>query len=277
MGELILCSRPIAATPYFIDEAGLNIYSLEELSYYISRNVYSISHDFMTVDLCNFIGRELGMKELSSELLDMIEKGGTLHEFIAIILTSSGYLTTPEIKSTVSLIATFENKSEAECKKIRADRLMEQNRFVDAIYEYENILDDENIDGLNTQLLGDVWHNLGTAYARLFFFTEAAEAYRTAYENNHKIVSLKAMLCCFKCNHNDAGFDEAIKRYFVTADSVRQIEVLIEQVENSSEIRDFDNHINDLFVTKENGVDISSDIEEINLEWKKNYNAFCRI
>ena len=35
MGELILCSHMLAAVPYYIDEASLNVYSLEELSYYI--------------------------------------------------------------------------------------------------------------------------------------------------------------------------------------------------------------------------------------------------
>ena len=34
MGELILCSHPIAAMPYYIDNISLNVYSLEELCYY---------------------------------------------------------------------------------------------------------------------------------------------------------------------------------------------------------------------------------------------------
>ena len=40
MGELILCRQSIAANPYFIEDGALNVYSLEELSYYIARNVY---------------------------------------------------------------------------------------------------------------------------------------------------------------------------------------------------------------------------------------------
>lgn len=35
MGELLLCHETIAALPYYIEETGINIYSMEELSYYI--------------------------------------------------------------------------------------------------------------------------------------------------------------------------------------------------------------------------------------------------
>lgn len=43
MGELILCRQSIAANPYFIEDGALNVYSLEELSYYIAHNVYLLS------------------------------------------------------------------------------------------------------------------------------------------------------------------------------------------------------------------------------------------
>lgn len=39
MGELILCSHPIAAMPYYIDNISLNVYSLEELCYYIENHL----------------------------------------------------------------------------------------------------------------------------------------------------------------------------------------------------------------------------------------------
>ena len=72
MGELILCSRPIAAAPFYIEELSVNLYSLEELSYYIFHNVYLLNSDFMSVELCQWVDSELGMKELANELKGMI-------------------------------------------------------------------------------------------------------------------------------------------------------------------------------------------------------------
>ena len=38
MGELILCSQQLAAMPYYIENVSLNVYSLDELCYYIKNN-----------------------------------------------------------------------------------------------------------------------------------------------------------------------------------------------------------------------------------------------
>ena len=54
MGELLLCHETIAALPYYIEETGINIYSMEELSYYISGNVYLLDHSFMCESLCTW-------------------------------------------------------------------------------------------------------------------------------------------------------------------------------------------------------------------------------
>ena len=55
MGELLLCHETIAALPYYIEETGINIYSMEELSYYISGNVYLLDHSFMCESLCTWV------------------------------------------------------------------------------------------------------------------------------------------------------------------------------------------------------------------------------
>ena len=65
MGELILCSHPIAAMPYYIDNISLNVYSLEELCYYIENHLYLIEADFMSEELCLWIGQELDEKDLA--------------------------------------------------------------------------------------------------------------------------------------------------------------------------------------------------------------------
>ena len=56
MGELILCKRPIAAIPYYLEGASINVYSLEELSYFLYHHTYQIPQDFMSVELCHWIG-----------------------------------------------------------------------------------------------------------------------------------------------------------------------------------------------------------------------------
>ena len=51
MGELILCSQQLAAMPYYIENVSLNVYSLDELCYYIKNNTCLLDADFMDDEL----------------------------------------------------------------------------------------------------------------------------------------------------------------------------------------------------------------------------------
>ena len=83
MGELILCNQNMAAFPYYVEEAAIGVYSLEELSYYICHNVYLLRSDFMNEDLCNWLERELKLKRCCRCSGDC-EKRRTLSEFVTV-------------------------------------------------------------------------------------------------------------------------------------------------------------------------------------------------
>lgn len=272
---MIYCKRPIAATPFYLDEMSMNIYSLEELSYYIFHNVYLINADFMSVDLCNWIGRELEMKDLADMLLDLLKENVPLHIFVGRILNSCGYLTMGEIKDTLEIISVFENKSEAECKKIRADRLMEKNRIVDAVYEYESLLAGE--DNIGDRLLGDIHHNLGTAYARLFFFHEAGENFELAYRKNHRRASLRSMLIAYYLDGDESGYEAALRRYQVPEEENEKLKEEIAHLVNREEMQQFDERLAFLRSDYSEQSAYVKQLTAIVNEWKKDYSRLCRL
>ena len=49
MGELLLCNEAIAAMPYYIEGVSINVYSIEELNYYI---VLSCAPGLKTMHIC---------------------------------------------------------------------------------------------------------------------------------------------------------------------------------------------------------------------------------
>ena len=79
MGELLLCHETIAALPYYIEETGINIYSMEELSYYISGNVYLLDHSFMCESLCTWVEKQMHRVELAQKLRENIRTEGKLY------------------------------------------------------------------------------------------------------------------------------------------------------------------------------------------------------
>ncbi|MCR4611111.1 MAG: hypothetical protein K5644_04350 [Lachnospiraceae bacterium] len=276
MGELILCKKPIAAVPYYIEDASVNIYSIEELCYYIAHNVYLINTEFACVELCNWIGREVG-KEEEKALTQVLDNEQPLHVFVNTILNFSDYLPGDEIRNVVEIIASFENKSPVECAKIRADRLLDKDKIVDAIYEYENILDRLEKDEMSKEFMGDVWHNLGVCYSRLFFFNEASVCYEYAYQLNRKKISLESMLCAYRCMKDDDGFNMQLAKYFVPDDLASKIKKIVTDTSTSKDVVDFSTRLDkmksDFYEEKSYQKQLGLIIER----WKNEYNGLCNI
>ncbi len=277
MSTLIFCQNALSATPYYIEDAALNVYSLEELSYYMLNNVYLLSTKLMNSELCNWIGRELKQPKLASELLGLVQNNAPLHIFVGHILGANGYASNKEIKDTLAIISTFENKSEAERKKMRADRLMSKEKYVDAIYEYETLLADEVAKTMSKSIEGDVYHNLGCAFARLFFFDEASKCFDEAYKRNQKKQSLHCLLYSARCGKDRDKFEEYISKYLVSKEEVEEVLNVVSLVTGKEEIIEFDNAINDLLndeTKREGAVSVISKVVD---DWKDEYIKSCKI
>ena len=274
MGTLLLCKDTIAPSPYYIEEVSLNVYTLEELSYFIVNNEYLLSASFMSIDMCNWIMRELGLKELATELLDLIKNAAPLHIFVGKLLEYSGYLTVKEQKAVIDLISSFENKSEEECQKLRADKLMEKEKYVDAIYEYETIVANNNKVTSN-QLIGDVYHNLGCAYSRLFFFEKAINCFDEAYKRNHKRASLICLLGACRCSRDMDKFNSMAMKYQVLREDVDAISKTITTLSQVDEIVEFDEKL--LGEDALNGEVLDSYLNGVLNGWKSTYTKYCKI
>ena len=140
MGELLLCNEAIAAMPYYIEGVSINVYSIEELNYYIINNTYLLDADFMSLELCTWIENHARLPKLAMHLRTIISTNGRLSAFVTELLEYTGYCTKEELKSTHDALKELEEKSEFECLKIRADRLMDKKKYTAAIFEYKKLL-----------------------------------------------------------------------------------------------------------------------------------------
>ena len=223
MSDLVLCKNPLAGTPYFMDSYGINIYSLEEFSHLAFRHPDMMSEDIMSKEFTDWIAVEIQLPILKRELDDLIAEGTSLHVFVGRVLSSCGYLTEVEKKRTIDRIQSLENKSEAELRKIRADRLLNTDRLSDAVLEYTSILEDSKKLKLSVPAEGDIFYNLGVCFCRMFFFSEAKKCFTSAFEKNRKEQSIKSLLTVCLCMEDTNGFEEIISKYLVPPDLVEVV------------------------------------------------------
>ncbi len=196
MSELILCSGKIAAQPFYIEGAELNIYTMEELCYYIRHNLYNLEQDLMSEDFILFLEHELGETALAAELRQVRKREDAAYPFFMTILLSSRYLDREELRECDVTLKGLRNKSVFQCRKIRADHYLKREMYARAITEYRFLLQSEERRKEPETEIGNVWHNLGCAYAGLFLFAEAEECFFTAASKNQSEYTVQLLELC---------------------------------------------------------------------------------
>lgn len=251
MGELFICNEPIAALPYYIEGISWNVYSLEELCYYVENNTYLLEKDFMNEELCTWIGKEVKNLKLAERLRDIMRMDGRLSEFVLALLTECGYCSRETIKEIVRIVREMEEKSDFECNKVRADRLMEKEKYLSSIYEYKRLLDSNEAGEQSKELIGNIWHNLGTAYARLFLFQEAIHCYDKAYALNGNPASQEAIQMAGRCLNREISAQNA---------------EFVDKLESIA-----------LMNNREQRSQYHKAVSDIIFNWKEEYRRICRI
>jgi len=192
MADLIFCSFKSAAKPYYLESAKKNIYSIEELCFFLQDNIYLLDENIMTSQFCDWLESELDATELSVRLRRIIDGKRGFRAFCMQIITDSGYFSRNEMQFLGMKLQKMDHQSSYENRKIKADQLMEKKKYLAAVSEYKNLLLNATNSQSDIRVSGDIWHNMGTAYARMFCFERAVSCYERAYELSHRVDSLKA-------------------------------------------------------------------------------------
>lgn len=279
MGDLLLCEGPAAGVPYYIEGVSINIYSMEELCYYIANNTYLLEKSFMNVELCVWLEREFNNVQLAEKLRELIETEGKLSMFVQEILNDCGYCTVQETRDILQILSELEEKSDFECRKIRADRLMEKEKFLSSIYEYKRLLDSEEAREVGAQLKGDIWHNLAIAYARMFLFDEAASCFSQAFELNGRQESLKAQLFTYLCMHNEGEFLKVARANCMDDMAVQALQNEWAIRSENLKTEEFRQRINQVLSgdSHEYRTKYKQEISDIIFQWKEDYRRISRV
>lgn len=176
-----LCIGKYAKTPYNIDNFFLNIYSAEELCYYLYENAYLLDEEIMNGRLCDFVENELELTELGRKLSGLIRAGASLCAFVSTILEDCYYCSREELKKIESSLRTNSELGIVEKRKARGDYLLGVDKYVLAIEEYNLAIYNADKESAK-EFLAKTYHNLAVAYSKLFLFEIAARYFGESYQ-----------------------------------------------------------------------------------------------
>jgi tetratricopeptide (TPR) repeat protein len=127
---------------------------------------------FFCDTLIDYIETELNEPTIASGLRQIIAKKGELGEKISFVIKNSGYYSDREAEKLENHLVALCSKTTAERIKAKADILMDTEKYNMAITYYNSILNKAINNELPERFYGDVYNNLGVAYARLFEYEQ---------------------------------------------------------------------------------------------------------
>ncbi len=232
---LYQCASAYATTPYYLDELGMHIYSIEELCYYLKENAAGLEDGIMRLELCSFIDRELKLPELASQLTSIIRMRGTLASFVVLILNTVGFCSKDEVKNIETLLNENAELGIGRRKKARGDYYLNMGRLMQARAEYEKSLENLSVRE-EADTVAAVTHNLGVAYARMFHFDKAADLFRRAWDISGNIESYEQYLAALRLGTSRENYVKMVLDLELDQEKVTKLEGEIERL--AAESRD---------------------------------------
>lgn len=195
MSKIWICRGKKAETPFRAEEQKIDLYSLEELCYYLYKNAEAVEESFFGEGLFGWLERELELPELSARLREGSAEGKNGLWCLEVLLWESGFYTRRELEERMEDLNRLLQAEPEERGKLKADRELSEGKYKSAVRAYQQLLQ----QSLDRELESRIWHNLGTAYAGQFLFARAAECYEKAYTMGRREDSRQQYLLARAC------------------------------------------------------------------------------
>lgn len=196
MGRVRICVGRYAKSPYVIRQAGVRLYAVEELCYYLDHHAVLLDEDLMGEELFTWIDEELGLDGLAKGLRLLKRDGHPLESFVARIMEECRYCGRERLEELTRIMRENAALGPWEKKKIRIDQLARDGRYERALAQYRGLL--AEVEGKEIALTAAVYHAMGCIEAQMFGFGLAEEYFDKAYRLTYQKESLRNYVCAVR-------------------------------------------------------------------------------
>lgn len=180
MGRVYLCLGKNAEVPYYFERARAHVWNIEELCYFVRENAWVLEPAILGKELTGWIAGQCSLPDLARMLAAALQEEKPVIGFVKVLFRYTGYCTMEEADQVEKILKLNESTSALERTRARGDYFLENKKFVLALYEYEELL--QEWKGTDPAFLGKVYHNRGVAQAQLFWFGKAAASFEQAWK-----------------------------------------------------------------------------------------------
>ena len=222
MSKLILCTYKTASTPFTFLNTKVEIYTYEELCFYIYNNTVLISKSAISEKLFDWIRDELGMDELSEKLVALSNKTNIVQDLLIEILSYGEYYSLEEVKEYTEKWQSYRRMDKLSRAKLKADGYLSYRRYIKAATLYDDIILSTNED-TDPVFVGNIYHNRAVAAANNMDLEDAKEYFMKAYRLNDNQDSLKSYFYIVAVTSDTATLKNAIRDNGLEDDYLEEI------------------------------------------------------
>ena len=182
MGDFIICSGRRAEQPYLMKYENRAIYRMEELCWYMKEHLFLIDEHLITVELFDWIGEELGLKQLQRDLADCLRIRKSTVACALLIFEEAALYTEAELEEMEKKMEFYAGLQDAQRQKLLADHLLEVGLDRKALYLYLDLYSKAKAKKLSAVLLSSICYNAGRIYAGQFYLREAARMFAESFK-----------------------------------------------------------------------------------------------
>ncbi len=193
MGNLILTKSHKAGSPYFAEKLGINIYTGEELSYFIYNYYMLLDDDFLEDRLFNFIERELEMSDLSAKLRKWRGRV-SYEELLLVILQDIHYYGSKELTDFYARLESMSREGTEYVIKEKADYLVNMGHSYEGLRLYDRLQAGKSEKNMPAHFAAAIHYNKAVALARIYANRGAMREFSRAYALEKDEKSLKSMV-----------------------------------------------------------------------------------
>lgn len=180
MEGLILCRGKLAVNPFYAGD--ISFYSIEEICYYLYENIYTISEDFFSERLIEFIRSELEEEEIGAALAVLLKNGLRLKEAVLTVLMNVDFYSAEEVTKLRNVVEELDKLEPYERVKACGDTMLKAKRYMKALEDYGKAAVLAQKQDAPQKFFAKLYHDKGVAYGRMLLYELAYEAFSISYQ-----------------------------------------------------------------------------------------------
>lgn len=211
-----LCRNKTARHPFYLESISTNLYTVEELCYFLYHNPFLIDDSVLNSSLTRWMAEELDMPETALLMERAMKERGSLADCILPLFQKTQYLSAGELSRYRKTLDTLGSVSPSERLKRKGDALAQNGKYTEAIRIYHEALSDFQEEGnrqWNQSFRAVVWYNTGVVKMQLFDYEEGTDAFLRAWKLNPEEPYALAYLEALRLTLPDEKYKTAAKEF----------------------------------------------------------------